>query len=82
MSFVLGSRRHWLLLLALFAAIYVMGTNLLHVRRFALFALILLGGVALLIGFIVLDFQSGEVVTREPFDDASLPHQAQEHDEV
>lgn len=79
---VLGKWQDWALLMVISAGVYLMGTNLLHVRRFALFAVVLLALVTLALAYMVWAYEPDQVVTREGFDDAALPHGATEIDEV
>jgi cbb3-type cytochrome oxidase subunit 3 len=79
---ILGRPSHWMLLLGLFGALYLMGDVSLHMRRFALFAIVLMALVTVALAFIVWEYRPHDSVTREAFDDAALPHQTREPDEV
>jgi len=71
-----GSNRsaHWLAIGLLVTALAVSGLQRFHVRAFGSFILILLALVAGVLALIVLRYRPGDVVTREPFEDALLPH--------
>ncbi len=79
---VLGRWQHWVLLMFVAAALYIMGDISLHMRRFAVFTVVLPGIVGTVMALIVWQYRPHHVVTRDPFDDTSLPHQAKEVDEV
>lgn len=78
----LGRVEHWLLLVALGAVLWAMGNRHMHVRAFLPFSLIVLGLVTAGVAWLVWRHRPGETVTREPFDDAALPHGGPEEDEA
>jgi hypothetical protein len=72
---------HWVALAIVVSVLAYTGLGRYHVREFATFTLVLLGLVTCVVAFVVRAYSVGEVITREPFEDAVLPHQARESDE-
>ena len=66
----LGKPLHWLLWIVVIAVLYTLGTNSFHVKYFVPFCLILLALTTVCILLILFTYQSGERITREPFDEA------------
>ena len=67
----LGRPVFWLLWAIIITALWVMGTNHLHVTRINLFLVLLLGLTTACILFVVLAYRKGEAITREPFDESN-----------
>lgn len=66
----LGKPLHWLLLAAVIAALYGLGSQSLHVRYFVPFCIVLLGLGTACVALILSTTRRGDRVTRDPFDES------------
>jgi len=78
----LGRPGHWAVLLLFAGMLWAMGARRMHVRDFGSFSMLLLALVTAALLALVRHYRPGDPITREPFDDAQLPHAAREPDEV
>lgn len=67
----LGKAVHWLVLAAVMAILWWLGTNLVQTRNYQMFLAVLFLVTAGAVALIIVTTRKGEQVTREPFDDDS-----------
>jgi apolipoprotein N-acyltransferase len=67
----LGKPWHWMMLAALFAVLWWMGSDQLQTKDYTLFLTVLIGMTAALVLAICVGYRHGERITRDPFDDDS-----------
>ena len=65
----IGPLRHWLVLIVVLGALWIMGTNQFHTSNFRIYLLVLIGLSVGAIAAIVLTYRKGERITREPLDE-------------
>lgn len=78
----LGKAEHWAILVVFVGVLWALGERHTHVRAFLPFWLIVMGMALAAVTFIVWRHNPGDTVTREPIDDAALPHGGRDIDEV
>lgn len=67
-TFFLGPLRHWLLLVIVLGAIWLLGRSQVHISHYTVFILTLLALAFAAVALVKLTYKRGEQITREPLD--------------